>query len=306
MEQYQRSDYRKSGRYSKKSSDWPHILLFYVLPFLVFNSILFFCVITKPKAELVVADTNDYLSTEVTLTVKSWFPTKSVHMVMDGEELEVTKGKKRTYTATVYKNGSIEASIVNLNGMPASIFEHVNVLDDNPPAFDSTDIQDGIVTLILSDSQSGINFDSIYAVNSQEQQIAPLTVDRSSNTLTYEMDPEGLHVFAQDRAGNEVQGTFTSYKEGDTEHLEGGADEADETGANADETDADADEAGASVSESADSGAAQTTADDAAGSSAAATAAAGTASSSSRSGSSSSAAATAAGSSDDEPVIIIN
>ncbi|MDD3251691.1 MAG: hypothetical protein PHV18_03925 [Lachnospiraceae bacterium] len=238
MEQYQKSGYRKTGRYQKKQpSEWLHVLLFYVLPFLVFNSILFFCVTTKPKITLAVADTKDYLSTEVTMTVKSWFPTKSVSMVMDGEQLTLTKGKKRTYTTTVFKNGSVEASVVNLNGMPAAQFEHVNVLDDNPPAFESTDILDGIATLTLSDSQSGINFDSIYAVNSQEQRIEPMTVDRASNTLSYEMDPAGLHVFAQDRAGNEVQGTFTSYKEGDTEHLEGGADENAEA-ANAEATNA--------------------------------------------------------------------
>lgn len=232
MEHYQTSPYRRSGRYQKKQgSEWTHILLFYVLPFLIFNGILFFCVTAKPKIAVTVADTNDYLSTEVTLTVKSWFPTKSVSMVIDGEEVELEKGKKRTYTTTIYKNGSIEASVVNLNGMPASVFEHVNVLDDNPPSFENTQILDGVVTLTVGDSQSGINFDSIYALNSAEQRVEPLTVDRSTNTLSFEMDPAGLHVYAQDKAGNEVQGTFTSHKEGNVETLEGGADGALEDGA---------------------------------------------------------------------------
>lgn len=225
MERYQNTNYRKSGRYQKKPTrDWPQLLLFYILPFLVFNGILLFCMTARPRLEVIVADTNDYLSTEVTLTVKSWFPTRSVAMVMDGEEVELTRGKKRTYTTTVYKNGSIEASVVNLNGMPGSVFEHVNVLDDNPPSFETAEILDGIITVTLSDSQSGINFDSIYAVNSAEQQVAPLTVDRSSNTLSFEMDSAGMHVYAQDKAGNEVQATFTSHKEGDVETLEGGVD----------------------------------------------------------------------------------
>lgn len=113
MERYQNSNYRQPGRYQKKKSDsWSHILLFYVLPFLLFNGILFYCVIAKPKVEVAVADTNDYLSTEVSLTVKSWFPTKSVTMTIDGEEVELEKGKKKTYTTTVYKNGSVEASVV--------------------------------------------------------------------------------------------------------------------------------------------------------------------------------------------------
>ncbi|RHV65363.1 hypothetical protein DXB18_09600 [Clostridium sp. OM02-18AC] len=224
MEQNQTSASRRDRRYRrKKQSEWPHILLFYVLPFLVFNSILFFCLTTKPKLAVVVEDTNDYLSTNVVLTVKSFFPTKSVSMTLDGEPLELEKGKGRTYTATVYKNGSIESSVVNLNGMPATVFEHVNVLDDNPPEFSSTDIQDGIVTITVADSQSGINFDSIYALDSAGERINPLSVDRASNTLSFEMDPAGLHVFARDKADNEVQGTFTSHKEGSVETLEGGA-----------------------------------------------------------------------------------
>lgn len=224
MERNPNTSYRRSGYYNRKpASEWPHILLFYVLPFLVFNSILFYCAINKPKLSVNVADTNDYLTTEITLTVNSWFPVKSVTMTMDGEELELVKGKKRTYTTTVSKNGSIEARVVNLNGMPANTFEHVNVLDDNPPAFEQAEILDGVVTLTLSDSQSGVNFDSIYAVNSTGEQITPLTVDRSTNTLTYEMDSAGLSVYAQDKAGNEVQGAFTSHKEGDVETLEGGA-----------------------------------------------------------------------------------
>lgn len=224
MEQYQNPASRRSARHRrKKQSEWPHILLYYVLPFIVFNSILFFCVTTKPNLDVVVADTNDYLSTTVTLTVKSWFPTKSVSMTLDGEPLELEKGKHRTYTATVYKNGSVETSVVNFNGMPATVFEHVNVLDDNPPEFASTNIDSGVVTLTLADSQSGINFDSIYALNSAGERVEPLSVDRASNTLSYEMDPAGLHVYARDKADNEVQGTFTSHKEGSVETLEGGA-----------------------------------------------------------------------------------
>ena len=42
MEQNQPSASRRDHRYRrKKQSEWPHILLFYVLPFIVFNSILF-------------------------------------------------------------------------------------------------------------------------------------------------------------------------------------------------------------------------------------------------------------------------
>lgn len=226
MDYSKRSSYPRNTRYRKKQgNDWAVILLFYVLPFIVVNAIIFFCATTRPKVEIVTADTNDYLSTDVTVTIKSWFPTKDIQFSMTGEELKAEKGKNRTYTMTVSKNGTIEVSVTNLNGMNTTEFEHVNVLDDIPPNIENTNIADGIVTLTVTDSQSGVNFDSIYAENSSGERLAPLTVDRSTATLSFEMDPAGLHVYAQDKAGNEVLGNFTSHKEGDVERLEGGVEE---------------------------------------------------------------------------------
>lgn len=239
MSSYQNSSYRGTSRYRKKQggNEWPHILLFYVLPFLVVNFIIFFAVTAVPKVTIDLADTNDYLSTNATVTVKSWFPTKSVTLSMDNEELTAEKGRKRTYTTAISKNGVLEVTVKNINGMSTTMFEHINILDDIPPSIENTSIQDGIVTLSISDSQSGVNFDSIYALDSQNQRIEPLTVDRTSATLSFEMDSAGLHVFAQDKAGNEVQGTFTSHKEGSQEMLDGGvveAEEAEETPAESD------------------------------------------------------------------------
>ena len=63
----------------------------------------------------------------------------------------------------------------------------------------------------------------LYALDSAGERVEPTSVDRASNTLSFEMDPAGLHVYARDKADNEVQGTFTSHKEGSVETLEGGA-----------------------------------------------------------------------------------
>lgn len=227
---YSRGSSSRRNYHNKKKSDneWLHTLLFYILPFLVFNFIIFYCVTSRPKVVVALEDTNDYLTTEATVTIKSWFPTKKVQFSMDNEPLEAVKGKKRTYTLSVMKNGVIEAYVENINGMSTTIFEQVNILDDNPPAIENAHVEDGIVTLTVSDSQSGVNPDSVYALDSGSNQIAPLSVDRATATWTFEMDSAGLHVYAQDNAGNEVQGTFTSHKEGGVETLEGGVSEPQE------------------------------------------------------------------------------
>lgn len=218
MEQYRSSSSRNSGRYRrKKSSGSVPTILFYILPFLLFNGILFYCVTTKPTAALTLEDTTDYLTTSATLKISSWFPTRPIGINLDGVELEPVKGKKRTYTVSINKNGVLEAVVTNINGMSISLFEHVNILDENPPAFENERIQDGIVTVSVTDSQSGVDFDSVYALNAANEQLIPLEVDRSTNTVSYEMESSVLFIFAKDKAGNEAKATFTSHKEGELE-----------------------------------------------------------------------------------------
>lgn len=231
MEYYQKSPYRSGGRHKnqkKISGGMPELLLFYILPFIVFNSILFYCVTSTPDITLEVHDTNDYLSSEATMTVESWIPIKSMTVNMDGEELELTKGKRRSYTVPVTRNGVLEATVVGINGMSSTIFRHVNILDDNPPSFENATLEDGTITLRVSDSQSLVNPDSIYAIDSAGQQVRPLSTERIENTadntidyeLKFEMDLNGLHVYIQDKAGNEAQKTFSTHKEGNLDVLE--------------------------------------------------------------------------------------
>ncbi len=121
MEYYQKSAYRSNKKYKQKSSGGlPDLLLFYILPFIVFNSILFYCVASSPKINLEIQDTKDYLSTQASMTIESWFPTKSISFNMDGEELEPVKDKRRTYSVPITRNGVLEVTVVNLNGMSST------------------------------------------------------------------------------------------------------------------------------------------------------------------------------------------
>ncbi len=201
------------ARYSRrhrKDDGFGHVLLFYVLPFIVLNAIIFFLVTSSPKFSLETADTENFLTTQVVLTVESHFPLKSVTATLDGEELPLEKTASRTYVASLNKNGVLEATVTNRNGMSIVQYEHVDILDDTPPAFDEAVIENGVVTLVINDSQSGLNFDSVYALDSLGETVKPISADPLTNTFSFALDPEGLYVHAQDIAGNEVQGSFSS------------------------------------------------------------------------------------------------
>lgn len=215
-----RTSARHRRRQKNTAAEWRHILLFYALPFFIFNTLLFHIVTVRPALTCTVGDTNDYLSTQVHISIDSKLPTKDLTVTMDGEPLELTKDKNRSYSATVYKNGSIEATVVNFNGMSATVFEHVNVLDDNPPAIENASIVDGILTLTVTDSQSGVDFDSIYALNQAGERLEPVSQNRETNTLSYKMTSGSISVISFDRSGNEAHSTITANSSGSVDTSE--------------------------------------------------------------------------------------
>lgn len=220
MEHTRRKANRRRRRQKNTIAEWRQILLFHVLPFILFNGLLFYTVTVRPALTCTVGDTNDYLSTQVYVNIDSPFPTKELTVTMDGEPLELVKDKNRRYTATVYKNGSIEASVTNFNGMSATVFEQVNVLDDNPPTIEHASIVDGILSLTITDSQAGVDFDSVYALNQAGERIEPLTVNRDTGVLTYKMNSGSISVISLDRAGNEAHSTITANGNGDVQTTE--------------------------------------------------------------------------------------
>lgn len=219
MANYYQSSYQTPRRAKKnKNSEWLHLLLFYVLPLIVVNSIIFFAVIAKPKMSITINDTPNYVTTTATISIDSFFPTKSIEFYMDQEPIVFTKESNRTYLAVIENNGVLESTVTNLNGMATTVFETINILDDIPPTLenvgiDEDDSDQNIVTISVTDSQSGVNYDSIYGVDVDGTRIEPINIDKSGSTVSFSMDTTSLSVFVQDNAGNESQGNFNQKSE---------------------------------------------------------------------------------------------
>ncbi len=219
----------------KKSNDTLKLLLFYILPFIVFNGILFLLITSRPRFEVAVGETTDYQTTVITISQKSLLPVKEMTTSMDGEVIELQKVSSRQYAASIHKNGALEVSMKGINGMTRTVFEHINILDDAPPAVNDSSLESGILTIVFEDSQSGLDYQSIYAVNSMNEQIYPISVDKVTNSASFAMDPDGFVVHASDLSGNELQATFKSHKEGDVDvltddTLDNGEDQENEAG----------------------------------------------------------------------------
>ncbi len=210
-------DYRSSSRTSaprygykspKKQDDFLHVLLFYVVPFIVFNGLLFFLLTTKPKVEIAVGTTKDYKTTSAEITVKSFLPIKSMVSTQESAELPLEKTGRGKYTAAIDKNGVIEITVASINGMIAAAYEPVDILDDLPPSINEEfTIEDNILTFTIEDSQSGVDFNSITATTAMGVPVTP-TIDKSNSKISFEIDSTGLTVYASDMCGNATQANF--------------------------------------------------------------------------------------------------
>lgn len=190
---------RDSGR-----SDFPKILLFYVLPFIVFNGLLFILVTSRPAGNVAIHESSDYISTTMDLKINSLLPIKSIEMKLDGTPIEAVKAGSKTYTATLTTNGMLEVRITGFNKMRNIFYEQVNVLDDTPPTIKDKVFEDGILSFRLEDSQSGVDYSSISASNEDHEEILPLSLDKSTGLITFEIKKENINITAKDKIGNEL------------------------------------------------------------------------------------------------------
>ena len=74
---------------------------------------------------------------------------------------------------------------------------------------DSVDIGSGYVEFQVSDTQSGVSFDSIYGVDSDGDNVKPIDVNKESGVVTMPMKAESITVYLSDQAGNQSTGKFS-------------------------------------------------------------------------------------------------
>lgn len=204
----------RPGRKTGKGRERLHVFLVYVIPFLLINSILFILVAARPHITIYAEGTSDYKSTTITVQVNSLLPLTEFTSTQEDSPLELTQTGKGEYTAQITKNGVIEIYVKSINGMTARQYEHINILDDTAPLVgEQYSIEDGILTLTLEDSQSGLDQKSVYATNDAGETILPSSYDEAAGRFTFQMGEQTLYIHASDLAGNAMQATFSTHME---------------------------------------------------------------------------------------------
>ena len=197
---------------SPLSNKFVRFLLFGVLPYLVINGIILLLVCSTPKISIEVRDTNDYVSTDIVFNVHSLLPLKDMKVTMESSPVEYERSGQN-YRCTVSQNGTFYVEATSVNGMMRAAYADVSMLDDTAPAVDeeSANIDQGVLSFAISDTQSGVNFDSIYAVVNEEETVYPSEVDKTLGTVTIPLPSKvsSIELYFEDMVGNARSGHIT-------------------------------------------------------------------------------------------------
>ena len=193
-----------------KDGTFVSLLLFWILPFLLINAILFFALTSQPKFEVTVEDPGDYQTANVIVKIKSFFPNNGVAAALGGEPIELKETEKNTYEAQVHTNGTVTVEVVNKNGMNKIVYETVSCIDDAPPTITEADRATGFVSVYIEDSQAGVDFDSVYAYDSLGQTLEPSLIDEGESLVAFYYDANGIEIHACDKMGKETIAVFNN------------------------------------------------------------------------------------------------
>ena len=197
-------------------------LVFYVLPFVIINLLLFTLITASPRIALTVGETTDYRTVDISFKVKSILPIREMTVTLESQPLEM-EHSDGAYRASLDSNGTLDIYVKSWNGMTARHNEHIAVLDDAPPSIDQENyvLEEGHLEFLVTDSQSGVDYSSIYGTTPDGQNLRPTSTDQGTGRVTFEMEGSELTVFVSDYAGNVSQAAFAIHTNGiDTENRE--------------------------------------------------------------------------------------
>ena len=183
------------------------LILFNILPFILVNLVIFLLVTAQPDFEVTVDDPGDYQHANVTVLVKSALPKKEFFVLLDTDEIELEQDGKK-YTATIDRNGTLTVSMTLFNGMCKTEYENISCIDDAPPIITEADATTGYVSFYVDDTGSGVDYDSIYAVDDDGKEISPSLIDKGEDEVVFNYTTASIEVHVSDKAGHEAIVTF--------------------------------------------------------------------------------------------------
>ena len=186
-----------------------NVFLFYVIPFLLLNLLIFFLVTLRPKFKLHIEESVDFRSAEIELEMHPRLPLAAFDVKLDDTPLNLENLGGGHYKTSVDKNGTLEVTVRYINGMSRTQYEHIGSVDDQPPLISGEELDGNMLTVSFDDAQSGVDYDSIYGIDANEERVLPRSIDDAAHTAVFHITTDRLEIHASDKLGHEAICNFS-------------------------------------------------------------------------------------------------
>ena len=190
---------RRRKRKKKKAES----ILFYIIPFVIINYIIFRLATAQPDFDLTINDCVDDRSVTFSVKMTGPLPVSDFRVLLDDVPVEMTDAGSGTYTATVTKNGTLEVSAGYFNGMVKTQYERISTIDDEPPTVVGHEMNGTFLTVSFADSQCGVDLATAYALDSDGTTLMPIELSEENMSARFQTLSDSLDIHIKDMNGNE-------------------------------------------------------------------------------------------------------
>ena len=139
------------------------------------------------------------------LTVKSFFNIKSVTAQVGDQFFPVTQSDSHTYTVKPTMNGDMDLRVTYFNSMTSEQRITVTKVDRDAPVVLESHMNEGTVTLIVQDNNTGVDYNAIALTSfSGEQLTFSHAVVDGQETVSFTYPGESVDIVIPDMAGNRL------------------------------------------------------------------------------------------------------
>ncbi len=139
------------------------------------------------------------------LTVDTFLPVDRVNASIDGRNIPVYEVDAHVYSIEPSRNGTMKVTVTLVNRQQSTQYVDVSTVDRELPIATSCTKKGDLLYLYLSDNESGVDFQSIRAIDLTGREIAPVSIEETTGCIVFPVVDDTLNVYVSDLAGNQLQ-----------------------------------------------------------------------------------------------------
>ncbi len=193
------SNYRRERHLLQKVVIVAVLIAFLLLPvlFVTADLELSMAVNTKPGSPV------------IELVPKSFLPIDSITATMDGFALDVYQVEEGVYQIYPDRNGTLVITVTLVNKQYSQAQLQIESVDVSSPQLVSSRLDNGELEIFLSDDSGELDYEGIYAVDSNGNKVYPLRYSEEKMSVTFAYPDDFLNIFVSDKYNNTLQLVLT-------------------------------------------------------------------------------------------------